>query len=364
MPLELGVWRIDDAVVPVEFGSLDIEARLEEILDKNIGIASPNWLVIGRQLHTDHGQTIDLLAIDRDANLVVLELKRDKTYRDIVAQVLDYGSWVRELKDERIAQIFDEYQNRWHNKGEPISIDEAFKKTFGVAVPDDMNSTHELVIVASGLDPATERIVRYLADEYGVRINAVFFRVFRDGDREYLSRAWFRDPAEVTAGLSEDTGRAEWNGEYYVSFGYDTEVVRDGLRRGYIVAGGGSWYSRTLEMLEPGSRIWVNVPGSGYVGVGVVTEGMEPVDKVMMPDEKGDKVQLVQISKSAASLRSAADDLDTADYLVRVDWLKTVGPTEAIREKGFFGNQNSVARPRTPKWEYTVGRLKRRFGIE
>jgi len=95
MPLELGVWRIDDAVVPVEFGSLDIEARLEEILDKNIGIASPNWLVIGRQVHTDHGQTIDLLAIDRDANLVVLELKKDKTYRDIVAQVLDYGSWLR-----------------------------------------------------------------------------------------------------------------------------------------------------------------------------------------------------------------------------------------------------------------------------
>jgi hypothetical protein len=91
---------------------------------------------------------------------------------------------------------------------------------------------------------------------------------------------------------------------------------------------------------------------------------MEAVDKVMMPDEKEDKVQLIQISKSAASLRSAADDPDTADYLVRVDWLKTVDPTEAIREKGFFGNQNSVARPRTPKWEYTVGRLKRRFGIE
>jgi hypothetical protein len=364
MPLELGVWRIDDDVVSVEFASLDIEARLEQILDKNIGIASPNWLVIGRQVHTDYGQSIDLLAIDRDANLVVLELKRDKTYRDIVAQVLDYGSWVRELKDEKIAQIFDEYQKRWHNEEKPISIDEAFKNKFGVAVPDEMNLTHELVIVASILDQATERIVRYLADEYGVRINAVFFRVFRDGDREYLSRAWFRDPAEVTAGLGEDTGLGEWNGEYYVSFGYDTEIVRDGIKRGYIVAGGGSWYSRTLEMLEPGSRIWVNVPGSGYIGVGLVTQSMEPVDNVTVADKNGEKVRLIQISKSAASLRSAADHPDTADYLVQVDWLKTVDPTEAIREKGFFGNQNSVARPRVPKWEHTVKRLKRRFGIE
>jgi hypothetical protein len=107
-----------------------------------------------------------------------------------------------------------------------------------------------------------------LADEYNVRINAVFFRVFRDGDREYLSRAWFRDPAEVTAGLSEETAAGEWNGEYYASFGYDPKVIRDGLKWGYIVAGGGSWYSRTLAMLKPGARIWVNVPGSGYVGVG------------------------------------------------------------------------------------------------
>lgn len=240
MPLELGVWRIDRGLKPVDFSPLDIESRLEDILDKDISIASPNWLVIGRQVRTEHGQFVDLLAIDRDANLVVLELKRDKTYRDIVAQVLDYGSWVRNLKDDQIAQIFDEYQKRWHKDQALVSIDETFKKKFGIAMPDEMNSTHELVVVASSLDPSTERVVRYLADEYGVRINAVFFRVFQDGDREYLSRAWFRDPAEVTAGLGEETATGEWNGEYYASFGYDIKVVRDGLERGYLVADGGS----------------------------------------------------------------------------------------------------------------------------
>ncbi len=53
MPLELGVWRIDDGQKPVEFAPLDIESRLEDILDENISIASPNWLVIGRQVRTD-----------------------------------------------------------------------------------------------------------------------------------------------------------------------------------------------------------------------------------------------------------------------------------------------------------------------
>jgi len=364
MPLELGIWRIDSGLMPVDFGALDIESRLEDILDEDIGIASPNWLVIGRQVRTDYGQFIDLLAIDRDANLVVIELKRDRTYRDIVSQVLDYGSWVRELKDDRIAQIFDEYQKRWHKDLTPVSIDDAFQKKFCITMPDEMNSTHELVVVASSLDPSTERVVRYLADDYGIRINAVFFRVFRDGDREYLSRAWFRDPTEITAGLSEESITGEWNGEYYASFGYNIDIVSDGLRRGYLVAGGGSWYSKTLAMLKQGARIWVNVPGTGYVGVGVVTQEMCPVDDFKVLDESGSYVSLVDVSAEAVTLRKAVDDLEKADYLVGVKWLKIVDPQHPIQEKGLFGNQNSVAWPRSPKWDHTVERLKIRFGIQ
>jgi hypothetical protein len=364
MPLEIGVWRIDNGLKPVDFVPLDIESRLEDILDENVSIASPNWLVIGRQVRTDYGLFIDLLAIDRDANLVVIELKRDKTYRDIVAQVLDYGSWVRELKDnDQIAKIFDEYQKCWHKDRTLVSIDDAFQKKFGITIPDEMNLAHELVVVAASLDESTERVVRYLADEYRVRINAVFFRVFRDGDREYLSRAWFRDPAEVTED-GEETGAGEWNGEYYASFGYETEVVRDGLKTGYLVAGGGSWYSKTLAMLKPGARIWVNVPGAGYVGVGLVEQEMLPVDEFTVTDESGNHVPIINVSAAAASLHREADDPEKTDYLVRVHWLKTVDPEQAIHEKGFFGNQNSVARPRSPKWDHTVERLRTRFDIQ
>jgi RecB family endonuclease NucS len=51
-------------------------------------------LLVGRQVTTASYGRIDLLAIDDEANLVVLELKRNKTPREIVAQALDYASWV------------------------------------------------------------------------------------------------------------------------------------------------------------------------------------------------------------------------------------------------------------------------------
>jgi hypothetical protein len=364
MPLELGVWRIDNEVKPVEFNPLDMESRLEGILEENIEIASPNWHIIGRQVRTDYGKYIDLLAIDRDTNLVVLELKKDKTARDIVAQLLDYGSWIKELTDDRIAKIFDEYQKNSKNNTERMSLDDSFRKKFGISMSDEINSNHELVVVASSLDPSTERIVRYLADEYAVQINAIFFRVFQDEGREYLSRAWFRDPADMDAGIADNSSQNEWNEEYYVSFGYDKNVIRDGFKWGYIVAGGGPWYSRTLSMLEPGARIWVNVPGAGYIGVGIVEESMRPVDEFLVKDESNNPFPLVQVSDVANSLDFATDSRENADYLVRIKWLKTIDPDDAIHEKGFFGNQNSAARPRSPKWVHTVERLKSRFSIK
>src|SRR5882762_2400866 len=107
MPVELGVWRIDGQLARVHAAALELESRLEDILDREIAIANPDWMVIGRQVITPHGGRVDLLAIDRDGNLVIVELKRHHMPRDIVTQVLDYGSWVSALRAEDIAPMFN-----------------------------------------------------------------------------------------------------------------------------------------------------------------------------------------------------------------------------------------------------------------
>ncbi|GAJ05486.1 unnamed protein product, partial [marine sediment metagenome] len=181
MPLELGIWRIDQDLTRINVSSLDQEERLEEFLDKDISIASPNWMVIGRQANTDYGKYVDLLAIDRDGNLIIIELKKNKTPREVVAQLLDYASWVKELKDEDIAGIYETYVRKYHPEKANILLDESFCKRFNLQeMPEALNESHQLVIVASKLDESTERIVTYLAEEHNVPINVIFFRVFKD----------------------------------------------------------------------------------------------------------------------------------------------------------------------------------------
>jgi hypothetical protein len=363
MPIEVGIWRLGDKVERVKFSPMPSEEQLENILAEDISILDPSLFLIGRQVPTSYNKFIDLMAMDTDGKIVVIELKRDKTPRDVIAQLLDYGSWVRELKDEDIAAIFNDYMTKCQPQQAGVSLDEAFCKRFGVKeMPESLNDSHELVVVASELDKSTERIVNYLADEYGAAINAVYFRFFRDKDQEYLSRVWLIDPGEAEVKVVEKRGEEPWNGEYYVSFG-DGETRRwsDARQHGYIAAGGGSWYSKTLEMLEVGGRIWVNVPGRGYVGVGIVLEKAKPITEFMLSDDSGKQVPIKQIVTTTPDTNKPEDQLE---YYVRVNWIKTVSLDKAVKEKGFFGNQNSAARPKTRKWTHTVERLKKRWDIE
>jgi len=368
MPVEVGLWRLGEKPERIDFSPIEAECKLEEILADDLSILDPNLLLIGRQVPTAQSKLIDLLALDSDGNLVVIELKRNRTPREVIAQLLDYGSWVRSLEDTDVAGIFEEYLKKYYPEHAGASLDEAFCEKFKVEqMPEAINESHELVVVAGELDDSTERIINYLAEEYGVAINAVFFRFFKDNGSEYLSRAWLIDPGEVEAKVVEKREKLPWNGEYYVSFGHREDGTsrhwEDARKYGFISAGGGDWYVRTLNMLEPESRIWVNIPGHGYVGVGEVVEGPVVANEFLVHDEAGNEVPITHAQLAGNLSQPGDNDPGTGEYLVRVKWLKTVPFSEAIREKGFFGNQNSAAKPRAKRWLHTVERLKKRFEI-
>jgi RecB family endonuclease NucS len=104
------LWKIDDKkLLEVEKSKLNLEERLEDWIEDNVSIISSNLLVIGRQVKTRYGGLIDVLCIDEKGDIVIVELKRDKTPREITAQVLDYASWVKNLTAEQVQEIARDY---------------------------------------------------------------------------------------------------------------------------------------------------------------------------------------------------------------------------------------------------------------
>ena len=357
MPIEVGIWRIGNKLTRVEFQPLESEAKLEDTLASDLTMLGPGLMLIGRQVPTAIGKYIDLLAIDRDGNLVIIELKRDKTPREIIAQTLDYASWVQGLSYDEVAEIYAE-------KHDGQKFEAGYADAYGSSPPVSINESHRMIVVASELDSSTERILNYLSDNYGVPINTVFFRYFKDKDNEYLTRTWLIDPQEaeekgikVAATKRQET----WNGrDFYVSLGESDDANWEDCRKyGFICGGGGKWYSQTLNLLFPGARVFVNIPQNGYVGVGTVKEISRPV-KDFLVEIDGKQAQILDAPLTAKAMGKNADNLEICQYLVRVDWIKTVPREQAYWEKGLFAIQHTACRMRN---QFTIDKLTEHFGL-
>ncbi len=358
MAIEIGIWRLGKQLQRLASSSLVLESKLEDTLAQDISVLAPGFMLIGRQVPTNHGKFIDILALGSDGKVTVVELKRDKTPREVVAQLLDYASWVQDLSYEDIASI---YSSNHDGK----KLEEGFADAFGGSAPEEINQEHELLIVATELDAATERIIGYLTDNYGVPLNAVFFRCFKDGDNEYMARSWLIDPEEAEVKSTKaptKKGREAWNGkDFYVSIGEGpTRTWNDCRKYGFISGGGGKWYSQTLKNLFPGARVFVNVPGTGYVGAGVVKETAVHVRDFHV-ERDGKSCPVLSLPLEASGMDANSDDPDASEYLVKVEWLKAVPKEQAYWEKGLFAIQHTACKLRN---RFTIDRLTQHFGLQ
>lgn len=351
MSFTMNFWRVSSgSLQTIPTVSLDSEKRLEDWISKDPTILGIDVLIIGRQVRTDFGGVIDLLALNSSGDCVIIELKRDKSPRDLVAQILDYASWIRKLQYIRLEQISQAYNN-----GKSLAT--SFNDHFGIALPENINSSHSMIVVSAQLDDSSERIIEYLAEEYKVNINAIFFQFYKDAGQEYLARAWFMDPEEVQDS-SETRKQAPWSGYWFVNVGEGIHRNwEDNVQYGFIGAGQGTKYSRPLTRLKPDDKIFAYMKGEGYVGYGVVQEPAKRIsDFILHADGK----PLLEHKMKAPNPKDNIEDPDKCEWLVPIRWIKTYSRQDARHFKGLFANQNIVCKLRD---EQTVGFLEKEFEI-
>jgi hypothetical protein len=334
-------------LVSVQRQSLAKEEMLEAWIEKNLALIGLNQhFVLGRQIVTAHGGRIDLLAVDRQGSLTIVELKRDRTPREVVAQTLDYASWVSGLSAQQIDQICQEKLGK--------SFEQAFKQKFDTSPPETINTSHNMMIVASELDASSKRIVEYLAKEHDVGINTVFFNVFGQGENQFLATNSLMDQQEVEE-RAEGKKKLPWSGFWYANVGEGPSRSWEDMRTlGFIAAGGGRTYSGKLDQLNIGDTIYMYFKGAGYVGRGTVTQ-----PAVMAKDFKLGGKSVFDFPLRQPELSHDRENPDMAEYIVGVKWDKSVPASEAKMFPGAFANQNVVCKLRDQK---TLDFLKNEFG--
>ncbi len=151
------------------------ESDLESLLENNPEYFFENSkiLIIGRQITTNLNSFIDLLGIDKSGNTIVIELKRNKTPRDTLAQLLEYASFVENLDYSQLNEIYQNYS------GEDTSLEDYHQQYFQNESDEKVsfNKYSKLVIVAQKITKEIKQTAQYLRKK-GLDVYCLEFRYF------------------------------------------------------------------------------------------------------------------------------------------------------------------------------------------
>jgi len=90
----------------------DLKERqhIEEWIRKNPEVLGEDLLIIGHEYDKfEVNERLDLLALDKEGNLVVIEVKRDTTGGNVDFQALKYASYCARLSPQDVLDIYSEY---------------------------------------------------------------------------------------------------------------------------------------------------------------------------------------------------------------------------------------------------------------
>jgi hypothetical protein len=144
------------AIKPLEattfsLASLQERRDLQRLLRDRIEVIAPNTLVISEEFGEweDARRRIDLLGIDREANLVVIELKRNEDGGHMDLQSIRYASMVSTMTFDKAAAAFDQYLKRLGRS--ELDARATILDFLGWAEPDEDHFAQDVkIILASG----------------------------------------------------------------------------------------------------------------------------------------------------------------------------------------------------------------------
>ncbi|WP_417809095.1 DUF4268 domain-containing protein [Thioclava sp.] len=108
------------------FGDLNLRERehLQEWLANQPDALGEDLLIIQKEFDgfADTRERLDLLALDKDGQLVVIENKLDDSGRDVAWQALKYAAYVSSLTKAQIVDIYQQYLDRHASGGNAVQL--------------------------------------------------------------------------------------------------------------------------------------------------------------------------------------------------------------------------------------------------
>lgn len=179
-----------EALEQVTFKSLGIKERkdLQEWIALKPDIFGEELLIVQKEFDGFDGtsERLDLLALDKQGNLVIIENKLDSSGRDVVWQAIKYASYCSSLTVQNIKDIFRDYLSKC---GRADNCEDVLADFFGNEDFDKkLNSGNKqrIIMVAGEFRKEVTSTVVWLFN-YGLRLQCFRASAYKHSEQMFFS---------------------------------------------------------------------------------------------------------------------------------------------------------------------------------
>lgn len=250
------------------FSELEFKERehLQEWIANNPEALSEELLIIQKEFSgfNDTNERLDLLALDKQGNLVVIENKLDDSGKDVTWQVLKYASYCSTLTSKQIVKIYQDYlDKRDESEQAEASLSEFFDNNDYEEILINKGQTQRIVMVAGNYRKEVTSTVLWLMN-YKLRIQCFKATPYALGDQLFLNIEQIipmRDAEEYTISMAEKTqedisSQEELKTRHSIRQEYWSQLLHQMNK-----------HSTLFQNISPSKEGWI-ITGSGISGVG------------------------------------------------------------------------------------------------
>lgn len=172
--------------------------HIEEWLRKNPEIMGEELLIIGHEYDDfENNERIDLLAIDKEGNLVVIEVKHDNSGISVDFQALKYVSYMSRRTLKEIIEIYSKYIDDNSLQLDPIQEIMEFLNVDDESLLNDMiNNTQRIIIIGKEFDKRVLSVCAWLY-ENGINVKCISIKPYKYNEEIFIDTNQIIPPEKI-----------------------------------------------------------------------------------------------------------------------------------------------------------------------
>ena len=180
-----------EKIKQVTFSELGFKERghLQEWLEANPEALGEDFLIIQKEFSgfNDTNERLDLLALDKKGNAVIIENKLDDTGRDVTWQALKYASYCSTLTKEQIRNIFQQYLDKRGQSEEATNkLSEFFNNAEYEELTINISQSQRIILVAGSFRKEVTSTVLWLLN-FKIKMQCFKALPFALGEQLFLT---------------------------------------------------------------------------------------------------------------------------------------------------------------------------------